>query len=113
MIARGSLTVNAHVLLSQMDSPVRIGSDGKCTLRFRIEEVSKNHQKQNFRLKVLADPSHPLANDVAPDISGGVNVKSKRRRLKAEPVKSKGRQGGAGDASTKRTVLRPPTGNNY
>jgi len=48
---------------------------GKARIRFRIEDVSKNHQGQNFCLKVGTDTSY-----VAPGYSPAVSVRSKRNK---------------------------------
>ena len=63
----------------------RVGSDGTVELRLRIEEVSKNHQKQAFVIKIAPDGS-PANFDIAADISTPVTVLSKRnkRRKKGE-----------------------------
>lgn len=54
---------------------------GRTLLRLRIEDVSKNHQNQPFRLRVVPDTEDmPLNNDVAPDVSSPVVVRSKRNK---------------------------------
>ena len=63
----------------------KVGSDGSVELRLRIEEVSKNHQKQAFTIKIAPDGS-PANFDIAADVSTPVTVLSKRnkRRKKGE-----------------------------
>lgn len=53
-------------------------STGKCKLYFRIEDVSKNHQGQNFVIKVASDESKHL--DIAPAYTKPVCVRSKKKK---------------------------------
>jgi hypothetical protein len=49
---------------------VKVGRDGRVTVRARIEEVSKNHQKQAFCFKLTPDAIFSPANyDISADIS--------------------------------------------
>ena len=60
-----------------------IGPDGRTTLKMRINEVSRSHQKQLFVIKVCADTEkQPLLNDIAPDFTTAVDVMSKPRPSK-------------------------------
>jgi len=52
--------------------------DGKAKIQFRIEDVSKNHQRQKFAIKVSSDPSSSV--DIAPAVTPSVDVKSKRNK---------------------------------
>lgn len=50
-------------------------------LKFRIEDVSKNHQGQSFRIKILADTTlRPETSDVKPEFSVPIEVRSKRNK---------------------------------
>ena len=62
-----------------------IGPSGKATIRMRIEDVSKNHQSKNFRIRVEPDASKsPMHYDKSSDVSSAVLVRSKlNRRQKA------------------------------
>ncbi|KAF0682784.1 Aste57867_25083 [Aphanomyces stellatus] len=89
---------NEHAVLKQdilklsPDSQRVIDSNGQALLKLRIEDVSKNHQGQAFRLKVEPDTAQsPLFFDVAPDWSTPISVRSKR---------NKRRGGGGGGASS-------------
>lgn len=69
------------ILRLSSDSNAAIDSNGRASIRVRIEEVSKNHQKQAFCVKVSPDTSFSPANyDIAPDISPAITVKSKRNK---------------------------------
>ncbi|TMW62655.1 hypothetical protein Poli38472_005273 [Pythium oligandrum] len=87
---------NEHPVLKQdilkmsPDCQRMIDTTGKSLLKLRIEDVSKNHQGQAFRLKVEADTAQsPMNFDVAYDLSSTISVRSKRnkrRPLKNPPV---------------------------
>ncbi|KAG7395890.1 hypothetical protein PHYBOEH_003054 [Phytophthora boehmeriae] len=84
---------NEHPVLKQdilkmsPDCQRTIDSTGKAVLKLRIEDVSKNHQGQAFRLKVEADTAQsPLNFDVAYDLSSSISVRSKRN--KRRPAKT-------------------------
>jgi hypothetical protein len=63
-----------------------IGPSGKATIRIRIEDVSKNHQSKNFRIRVEPDASKsPMHYDKSSDVTSAVLVRSKlNRRQKAK-----------------------------
>ena len=70
------------ILKLQNDDKPRISSDtGKCIIKFRIEEVSKNHQKQLFCIRmepnIIYDPSNA---DIAADTSKPITILSKRNK---------------------------------
>ena len=54
-------------------------STGKATVRFRIEDVSKNHQGQDFVLQIAPDYRKGFL-DVAPGLTPSVSVRSKRNK---------------------------------
>eukprot|EP00953_Heterococcus_sp_UTEX-ZZ885_P000525 807-Heterococcus_DN1.PRE.1 len=80
--------------------PLEIDESGELTLRIRIEEVSKNHRSQKFRLVIAADTSRLDGITVAPAYSNPIMVLSKRkdRKRKAE----------AAAAAAGETVNQPP-----
>ena len=53
---------------------------GKATIKFRIDDVSKNHQGQDFRVQVAADSKSKGFLDIAPDFSPPVSIRSKRNK---------------------------------
>ncbi|DBA02424.1 TPA: hypothetical protein N0F65_008638 [Lagenidium giganteum] len=84
---------NEHPVLKQdilkmsPDCQRTIDSSGKALLKLRIEDVSKNHQGQAFRLKVEPDTAQsPMHFDVAYDLSSTISVRSKRN--KRRPTKN-------------------------
>eukprot|EP00466_Bigelowiella_natans_P016518 jgi/Bigna1/72314/fgenesh1_pg.19_\ len=72
---------NQQILKLSTDSMKKIESNGTALLKIRIEEVSKNHQKQAFCVKIEPDTSYSPANyDIAMDVSPAITVKSKRNK---------------------------------
>ena len=53
---------------------------GKARIRFRVEDVSKNHQGQDFKLQISPDPKAKGFKDVAPGYTPAVSVRSKRNK---------------------------------
>ena len=59
----------------------RVASDGSVELKVRVEEVSKNHQKQAFVIRVAPDVVYsPTNHDIAADYTTAVTVLSKRNK---------------------------------
>ena len=56
---------------------------GECTVRFRIDDVSKNHQGFDFRLHISPDASETF--DIAPTYTPKICVRSKRKKRKKPP----------------------------
>jgi len=54
-------------------------STGKTTVRFRIEDVSKNHQGQDFVLQIAPDYRKGFL-DIGPGLTPAVSVRSKRNK---------------------------------
>ncbi|CAM9764029.1 unnamed protein product, partial [Discosporangium mesarthrocarpum] len=82
---------NQEILKLSPDSKLIIDEEGKATLRVRIEEVSKNHQRQAFRVKVEPDvQEQPSAVDISSVVSKPITVLSKRikphNRNKRTPI---------------------------
>jgi hypothetical protein len=66
-------------LFHDRDKPFMIGHNGSDVIRFRVNEVSRNHRKQLFHLLVQPDLiSNPSLADISPAISLAFEVKSKR-----------------------------------
>ena len=88
---------NQNILSHSTDTKLQIDSTGRTYIRFRIGEVSRNHQKQSFCLKIAPDTNqYPLNNDISPVISDSVEVLSKPRSgkdKKEEPVLNGKRKG--------------------
>ena len=60
---------------------------GQLTVKARVEDVSKNHQGQSFKIEVMADiDESPTDCDVAPVFSRAVNVRSKRNKRRRQPT---------------------------
>jgi len=79
---------NQSILKLSNDSTPNIGRNGMVTLKVRIEEVSKNHQKQSFCVKIAPDTSYSPANyDIAIDVSPAITVKSKRNKRNRKELK--------------------------
>ena len=72
---------NQDILRTLGTTRVLIDKDtGRARIRFRVEDVSKNHQAQDFVLMVGTDPKAKGFKDVAPDYSPSVNIRSKRNK---------------------------------
>ena len=99
----GSLCVGEQVPLQMTlyydhaDQPVKVGKQsifrvigpltsktdkrtGRATLKFRVDDVSKNHQGQDFRVEVAPDANAKGFQDVAPGFSPAVSIRSKRNK---------------------------------
>lgn len=75
------VVMKQEILKLSPDSHKAIDASGEAYVRFRIEDVSKNHQGQAFRVKVEADTAKsPLLFDVACDFSSVISVRSKRNK---------------------------------
>lgn len=72
---------NQDILRTLGASRIVIDKDtGRARVRFRVEDVSKNHQAQDFVLQVRTDPKAKGFKDVAPAYTPAVNVRSKRNK---------------------------------
>lgn len=90
--------VDQSILVS-LDSRMVIGPSGESVLKFRIEEVSRNHQKQLFVIRVVPDTiAFPRNSDIGPDSTTPIYVKSRPTRKKAHLKNQSG--GGAESAAT-------------
>lgn len=66
-------------IFNDKDKPLMVSSSGSELVKFRVNEVSRNHRKQLFHLLVAPDTSQdPSLGDVSPATSVAFEVKSKR-----------------------------------
>lgn len=80
----GEQVLQQNLLLITPESKQYIDESGMTLLRVRINDVSKNHQRQKFSVLVRPDTSRePFLNDISPDVSKPVEVKSKRSKRPA------------------------------
>jgi len=74
----GMKVLRQEILKINPDNKLLIDETGKALLRLRIEDVSKNHQKQSFIIQVSPDTGkHPLNSDISPAASIPIEVRSK------------------------------------
>lgn len=86
----GHKVLKQDILKMSPDSQRTIDGQGKAVLKLRIEDVSKNHQGQAFRLKVEADTAQsPMNFDVAYDLSSIISVRSKRNKRRPQKTSPK------------------------
>ncbi|KAL3907377.1 MAG: hypothetical protein SGILL_008902, partial [Bacillariaceae sp.] len=72
---------NQDILRTLGSSKIVLDKDtGKARIRFRVEDVSKNHQGQDFLLQITPEPRSKGFKDVAPAYTPAVNVRSKRNK---------------------------------
>lgn len=77
---------NQEILRTLGTSKTVLDKDtGRARIRFRVEDVSKNHQAQDFTLMVGPDPRAKGFQDIAPDYTPAVNVRSKRNKRSRNP----------------------------
>ena len=75
----GELVAKQDFLHIQSDSVLCIQNSSRTTIKLRINDVSKNHQRQLFKIMVSPDTSSsPLLLDISSDMSSSIEVKSKR-----------------------------------
>lgn len=84
----GHQVLKQDILKINPENKLMIDETGKALLRLRIEDVSKNHQKQLFTVQVVPDTvQHPLNNDISPDCCRPLEVRSKRnKRTRDTPI---------------------------
>lgn len=84
---------DSNVVLKQHETLRVLGStkhfidpeNGEAVIKFRIEDVSKNHQGLEFKL----DVSTLRSADIAPGVSSGITVRSKRNKRQQSPSRRK------------------------
>ncbi|KAI2499713.1 hypothetical protein MHU86_14794 [Fragilaria crotonensis] len=88
--------------------PAIDSSTGRAIIRFRVEDVSKNHQGQDFKIEV-AGPSKGFK-DVAPGFSPAVNVRSKRNKRQRSAMSSGRPDTNVGSPEVRPSAYDEPTG---
>ena len=81
----GNIVPQQNIMTVHIDSNLFINELGQAFVRFRINDVSKNHQKQRFCLVVSCKPS-PESEFVAPAVSKPLEVRSKRTKRPSEEI---------------------------
>ena len=76
----GTLVNRQDILKVSPESNLSIGDKGLALIRFRIDDVSKNHQKQLFCIKVLPDTTTTQNIDIGAYISTPIEIRSKRSK---------------------------------
>ena len=78
------------ILKPTIDSKLYIDEHtGKAMIKLRIDEVSRSHQKQLFKILVSPDTSHyPMTSDISPVLSQPIEVRSKRNKRERNDVSS-------------------------
>jgi len=71
---------NQSILKMPTDIQPKVDRSGKVAVRVRIEDVSKNHQKQAFVVKITPDLLVPEFHDISPVLSSPIIVLSKRNK---------------------------------
>eukprot|EP01034_Spumella_vulgaris_P031174 gene31174-38521_t len=79
--ASGENVLKQDLLVVMPDSSMSVEKSGCALIKLRINDVSKNHQRQQFHITVSPDTgAAPLLNDVSADESHNIEVKSKRTK---------------------------------
>lgn len=72
---------NQQILQMPTDSLPKVDKFGKFVIKVRISEVSKNHQKQSFVVKLMPDTAFAQENhDISADTTTPITVLSKRNK---------------------------------
>eukprot|EP00535_Pseudo-nitzschia_heimii_P000628 CAMPEP_0197180000 /NCGR_PEP_ID=MMETSP1423-20130617/4770_1 /TAXON_ID=476441 /ORGANISM="Pseudo-nitzschia heimii, Strain UNC1101" /LENGTH=749 /DNA_ID=CAMNT_0042630015 /DNA_START=253 /DNA_END=2502 /DNA_ORIENTATION=+ len=105
---RESVVANQDILRTLGSSNIVLDKDtGKTRLRFRVEDVSKNHQGQDFILKIAPDTRSKRYKDIAPAYTPAVNVRSKRNK-RSRGVSTRQSSGKSGNENVGRSSDSPP-----
>jgi len=84
-----SKVANQEILRTLGSSKILIDKDtGRGQIRYRVEEVSKNHQGKNFILQLGPDHNVKGYKDIAAAFTPAVNVRSKRNKRSRGPSSS-------------------------
>lgn len=79
--------LHQDILQPSPTTVLKIGGSGKQRIRLRIEDVSKNHQSKNFRIRIEPDTTNsPVHFDKSPDVTGPVLVRSKLNRRQKQKI---------------------------
>jgi len=102
-----SKVANQEILRTLGSSTIVLDKDtGRTRLRFRVEDVSKNHQGQDFILKIAPDTRSKRYKDIAPAFTPAVNVRSKRNK-RSRGGSNRNSTGKAGNDSAGRSSDSP------
>ena len=109
-----SKVINQEILRILGSSKIILDKDtGRTRVRYRIEDVSKNHQAQDFLLQIGPERGTKGYKDVAPAYTPAVNVRSKRNKRSrgaSQPRNATARQSASGvKSSHDHAVSSPPT----
>ena len=106
----GQNVVKQDILKINPENKLLIDESGRALLRLRIDDVSKNHQKQQFMVHVAPDTvQHPLNNDISPDSCPPIEVRSKRnKRTRDSTGGGGGMQEGRGTTPSYNSAPPPP-----
>lgn len=81
----GAVVAQQELFKISPDSKRVIEESGSATIKFRIDDVSKNHQKQPFAVMIAPDTvAFPQNADIGFAVSSCVDIKSKRNKRKLE-----------------------------
>lgn len=102
---------NTFAAGQDQSEPIVVVEQGVATVKVRIDDVSKNHQNQNFRVKIAPDTLRsPTDCDVSHDTSKPVAVKSKRNKKRSKKAFNEvGSSSNSGNAS----AAIPPKERNF
>jgi len=79
----GNVVPKQDILKVNNESRTYIDENGQVSIKFRIEEVSRSHQKQLFMIQASPDTAqYPLSTDVSCDVSNPIEARSKRSNTK-------------------------------
>jgi hypothetical protein len=79
--AAESTVANQDILRTLGSALIVLDKDtGRTRLRYRVEDVSKNHQGQDFILKIAPDTRSKRYKDIAAVYTPAVNIRSKRNK---------------------------------
>lgn len=102
----GHAVHNQDILKINPDNKLCIDESGQALLRFRIDDVSKNHQKQSFVIQIGPDTAQvPQNSDISPDLCPPVEVRSKRNKRMRDKEMMGGGLGALGDLPLKNPSL--------
>lgn len=109
-----SKVMNQEILRILGSSKIILDKDtGRTRVRYRIEDVSKNHQAQDFLLQIGPERGTKGYKDIAPAYTPAVNVRSKRNKRSrgaSQPRNATARQSASGvKSSHDHAVSSPPT----
>lgn len=86
----GAQVLQQEILKISPDSSMSVES-GTATIRARIEQVSRSHQGQGFKIFVGPDvDKDPLISDISPVVSMAVTVRSKINKKRKQAAMSQG-----------------------